>query len=75
MNLLTKQKQIHRLREQSYGYQRRGRLEGRGRLTVLIYTYTLLYLKCITNKDLPYSTRISAQYAIITYMVKELEKG
>ena len=39
MNLFTKQKQIHRRREQSYGYQRGGvvggRLEGRVRLTIL----------------------------------------
>ena len=30
-----------------------------------IDTYTLLYLKQITNKDLLYSTRDSAQYSLI----------
>ena len=33
MNLFTKQKQNHRLRKQTYGYQR-GKLEGRGKLGV-----------------------------------------
>ena len=28
--------------------------------------YTLLYLKEITNKDLPYNTGNSAQYSVIT---------
>ena len=28
--------------------------------------YTLLYLKCITNKDLLYSTGNSAQYSVTT---------
>ena len=31
--------------------------------------YTLLYLKWITNKDLLYSTRNSAQYFIMTYIM------
>ena len=30
--------------------------------------YTLLYLKWITNKDLPYSTWNSAQYYMAAYM-------
>ena len=34
MNLFTKQKQTHRLREQTYGHQR-VRVEGRDRLGVL----------------------------------------
>ena len=37
-------------------------------------TYTLQYLKQITNKDLFYSTGTSAQYSVITYIRKEFEK-
>jgi len=36
--------------------------------------YTLLYLKRITNKDLPYSTGNSAKYYVATYMRKKSEK-
>ena len=38
-----------------------------------IDTYTLLYLKWITNKDLLYSTGNSAPYSV-TYLGKEFEK-
>ena len=31
-------------------------------------TYTLLYMKQITNKDLLYSTGNSTQYSVMTYM-------
>ena len=44
MNLFTKQKQIHRLRERIYGYQW-GRGRGRDRLGFEIDMYTMLYLK------------------------------
>ena len=61
MNLFIKQKQIHRLREQIYGYE--GVSVGEGIDSEFrIDMYTLLYLKCITNKDLMYSTGNSAQY-------------
>ena len=33
-----------------------------------IYVYTLLHLKWITNRDLPYSTGNSAQYYVSTWM-------
>ena len=36
--------------------------------------YTLLYIKQIINKDLPYSLRNSAQYSVMTYMGKESKK-
>ena len=49
-NELTKQKQTHRLRERTYGYQQ-GKVGGRDR-ECGIDMYTLLYLKWITNKDL-----------------------
>jgi len=45
INELTKQKQIHRLGEQTYGYQGEGIVQEFG-----MDTYTLLYLKWITNK-------------------------
>ena len=65
MNLFTKQKQTHRLRERTYGYQ--GRRVGRGiDWEFGIDMYTWLYLKQITNKDLLYSTGSSAQYSVIT---------
>ena len=60
MNLFTKQKQTHRLREQTYGCQG----EEWGKETVRAFgmdMYTLLYPKKITNKDLLYSTENSAQ--------------
>ena len=60
MNLFTKQKQTHRLREQTYGCQG----EEWGKETVGAFgmdMYTLLYSKKITNKDLLYSTENSAQ--------------
>ena len=56
MNLFTKQKQTHRHRKQTYGYQR-GKVGGEGiDCEFGIDMYTLLYLKLITNKDLLYST-------------------
>ena len=51
MNLFTKQKQTHRLREQTYGYQG-GRLGGGIDWEFGTDMYTLLYLKYIT-RDFP----------------------
>ena len=45
INELTKQKQIHRFGEQTYGYQGEGIVQEFG-----MDTYTLLYLKWIANK-------------------------
>ena len=65
MNLFLKQKQAHKLREQTYGYwgevwrERIVREFG-------IDMYTLQYLKCITNKDLLYITGNSAQCYVAT---------
>ena len=44
MNLFTKQKQIHRLRKETYGYQR-GKVGGRINEKFGINIYTLLYIK------------------------------
>ena len=60
INLLAKQKETHRLREQTWGCQGEG--EGKGIVREFgMDRYTLLYLKWITNKDLLYSTGNSAQ--------------
>ena len=64
MNLYTKQKQTHRLRERTYGYQGKG--WGGIDWEFGIDTYTLLYLKQITNKDLLYSTGNAVQYSVLT---------
>ena len=37
-------------------------------------TYTLLYIKQITNKNLLYSTGSSTQYSVMAYMGKESKK-
>ena len=51
-------KQTHRFREGTYGWGR-----GIGSLGRLVHT---IYLKWVTNKDLLYSTGISAQYYVTT---------
>ena len=51
-------KQTHRFREGTYGWGR-----GIGSLGRLVHT---VYLKWVTNKDLLYSTGISAQYYVTT---------
>ena len=59
MKLFTKQKQIHCVREQTCGDQ--GEEWGEEiDWEFGIETYTLLYLKETTSKDLPYSTENSA---------------
>ena len=66
-NELTKQKETHRLREQTYGYQGRwgGGKDGGKVCEFEIDMYTLLYLKWISNKDQLYSTGNSAQYSFV----------
>ena len=56
MNLLTKQKQTHRLREQTYSCPGEDIVREFG-----MDVYTWLYLKWITNSDLLYNTGDSAQ--------------
>ena len=73
MNLLTKQKQSHRCKKQTYGYW--GCQWGEGLIWEIgIDIYTLLQIKQVTNKDLLYSKRISTQYSVMTYMGKEAKK-
>ena len=60
--------------KQTYDYQR-GNLAGWGTNQKLgMNIHTLLYINCITNKDLLYSTENSTQYSLITYVGKESEK-
>ena len=56
INLLTEQKETHQLRDGNYGCQGERIVRELG-----MDVYTLLYIKCMTNKDLQYSTRNSAQ--------------
>ena len=65
VNLFTKQKQTHRLREQLMVTREEG-LGGGIVREFGIDIYTLLYLKWITNKDLLHSTGNSAQYYVTT---------
>ena len=51
MNLLTKQKEIHRLRKPIYHCWGEGIVRESGK-----FMYILLYSKWITNKDLLYGT-------------------
>ena len=60
MNLSTKQKPTHKLREWTYGCQG-GRTEEETIRKFVISLYTLLYLKWLTNKDPPHSTGHPAQ--------------
>ena len=69
MNLFTKQKQSHRCTKNTQGY--RGGKDGEINWEIGIDRYTLLYIKQVTNKDLPYSTGKSTQYSVMTYMRKE----
>jgi len=55
MNLFTKQKQILRLRELCFQEEEK-RCGERIDREFQMGMYTLLYLKWITNRDLPYST-------------------
>ena len=53
-NELTKQKETHRLRKQTYGCRGKGTVREFGKVM-----YRLLYVKQITNKDLLHSTRFA----------------
>ena len=70
MNLITKQKQTHRLHEGDYGCH--GEEGGEGIVREFgMDMYTLLYLKWITNKDLLHSTWNSAQCYAAAWMGPE----
>ena len=72
MNLFVEQGQTHKLKERIYGY----RVGGGGGIEweVGIDTSTLLYLKEITRKNLPYSTgNLLSSLYVITQVGKEFE--
>ena len=73
MNLFTKQKQTHRHKKQTYGYQREKR-KGEKNQEFEMNRYTLLYIKQINNKGLLNSTEGDVQYLVIAYNGKESEK-
>ena len=66
MNLLTEQKETHKLRDQNYGCQGIRIVRKFG-----MDVYTLLCIKFITNKDLQCSTRNFAQCYVVGCMGEE----
>ena len=67
MNSLSEQKETHKLRDRNYGCHGVRIVRKFG-----MDVYTLLYIKCITNKDLQYSTRNPAQCYVAGCMGGEL---
>ena len=63
MNLITKQKKIHRFRKRTNSCRGEGYLR-----TLERSPYTLLYLKWITNKNLLHSTWNSSQCYVPAWM-------
>ena len=80
MNLFMKQKQTHRPRKQTGGYQRgkgkkeRGKGGGGINQEFGITRYKLLHIKQINKKFLLYSTGNYIQYPEINHNKKEYEK-
>ena len=71
-HLLTKQKQTHRHRKQTSGYQTE---KGVGISQKFgINTFTLLYIKKINDKILLYGTGENIQYLVISYNGKKFYK-
>ena len=73
MNLFTKQKQTHRHRKQTYGYQK-GKGVGGINQEFGISRYKLLCIKQINSKVLLCSTGNYIQYIVINHNGKESEK-
>ena len=69
MNLLTKQKETHRLRKRTSGCQGEGIVKDFGKVI-----YTLLYLKWITNKKLSHNTWNPAQCHVAAWMGKGFKR-
>ena len=74
MNLSTKRKWTHGHREQTGGCQGGGGWGGT-EWEVGVSRCKLLYIECINNKVLLYSTGYYIQYYLITYNGKESGKG
>ena len=73
MNLFTEQKQTHRHKRQTYGYQREN-AGGETDWEFGISGCKLLYIEWINNKVLLYSTGNHIQYPVISHNGKEYEK-
>ena len=74
MNLLMKEKETHRLREQTYGCLagEEGKTSGGGIDREFgMDMYILLSLKCITNKDLLHNIWNSAQCYVAAWMERK----
>ena len=74
MNTFAKQKQTHRHRKQTYGYQRGKSREGGINEEFEMNRHALLYVSQINNKDLLYNTGNYIQHLIIAYNGKDSEK-
>ena len=72
MNIFTKQKQSHRYRRQSNGYQ--GVMPGRYELEDWDQHIPTTIYKIDTEIDLRYSTGNSTQYSVMTYMEKNVKR-
>ena len=68
MNVYTRQKHTHRHGKQTW------LPKGKIRREFGIKTYTLLYIKYTTDKDLQHSTENYTQYFVVTSKGKESEK-
>ena len=64
MNLYTKQKQTHRHKKQTYGYQR-GKAEGGINWEFGSDRYILLYIKQINNKDILQHMELDSHFKTI----------
>ena len=73
MNLFAKQKQSHRCRKQTYGYQG-GKGGGGMNCEIGIDIYTLVYMKQVTNENLLCNTGNSTQCSVVTQMGRESKK-
>ena len=74
MNLSTKQKQTHRHREQTCGCQGQRVVGGGMDWEFGVSRCKLLYIECINNRILVYSTRNYIQYPVINHNGKEYLK-
>ena len=72
MNLITKQKETHKHRKQTYSFQT-GRRGGKNQKSE-INRCTIPYIKQVNNKDLEYSTGKYIQHLVINNNGKESKK-
>ena len=73
-NELIYRTEIESQMEKTYIWLPRGKEDGGINWEIGIYIYTLLYIKQITNKNMPCITGNSTQYSVMTYIGKESKK-